>query len=412
MNEIIPIMLRMTSAISIIASILLQLHCAVRVYGLTDKQCATLDNTTLSSLSEEVVKTADSLLVPHRFARSASGFLKIVQDESDGIEDGGVTNPLGAYSVFLFKSSDIFPPSACELPTYQGISVCGSGVASSFFLGPADAIAFVGCSPSPMRYFSYDMDILMRLTAEYPFYPAQNFGDTINHRTINTTGDTPFMQPISVIFTADGAAASDVSKAYQHAGIASEAINVRQVSSSIVNLWDRSDNKTWQQAAPDLLDMINRISVPDPDATDDWEQYKNTVWPVRFYFAYDDQKAEEPLDPPIKSRYSPAVVNEYIEQGESLAQLEAAVTASFLARDGATFSHKLTLNQTVFGYYDDWEQVLANENNDSFILPDRDAIYEFPNCPGDECLYSSMMAGTYYMNEIRSARFYILLLLV
>ena len=34
--------------------------------------------------------------------------------------------------------------------------------AISFMLGPSDAIVFVGCTPPPVRYFSFDVDIIVR----------------------------------------------------------------------------------------------------------------------------------------------------------------------------------------------------------------------------------------------------------
>ncbi len=146
------------------------LICAKAFTPLTQSLCQQRDNSSLWSAAKSIADAADVLLVPSAFSRVVDGFLAVIVDEDDGENNGGSTNTDGSYATFFFKGSDIFPNGVCDIPQNSGKPRCGSsgeGMATTFMLGPADAIAFVGCSPpAGLRYFSYDVDIGTRLTEE------------------------------------------------------------------------------------------------------------------------------------------------------------------------------------------------------------------------------------------------------
>lgn len=287
----------------------------------------------------------------------------------------------------------MFPAGVCDdLNNLAGDgSVCGdSDHAISFMLGPADVIAMYSCSPPPMRYFAYDLIIDQRLTEEYPFKPGQNFGDTISSRTINTTAedDDVFDQPALILHSADANAAQRVADAYvEHGGVDPRTISVRYVSPGTVRLYDRSAGQTWREAAPDVLSMVARLSLPESSHLEEYGLYKNTTWPVRFYFAADESKATAPVDPPLIPRFSSSIVDEVAIYSDILAELTAAVKTRFTV-DGyfeggavGTLAHSLGVNLTSEGCYDDWDYVLGLKNNDSFVAGTRDATYGIPVCP-------------------------------
>lgn len=242
----------------------------------------------------------------------------------------------------------------------------------------------MGCTPPPVRYFSYDTYIDVRTTEQYPFYVGQPFGDTVSHRTINATGTEAdpgnvFDEPMLLIHTGDGAAARAVSEAYvSSGGISAEAVSVRQIDASTVRLWDRSGGKTWQESQPDILSMVGRMTLPEKTSMVDYQKYEEQVWPVMFYFAYDDAPAKEPLQPPLLSRDNDRVPDETEKFSASMAALHERVVQEYTTIRGAGYLYTQDVNYTAEGFYDDWDVILANKNNDSFVLDTRDALYGSP----------------------------------
>jgi hypothetical protein len=231
-----------------------------------------------------------------------------------------------------------------------------------------------------MRYFSHDVFISVRTTNEYPFYPGQNFGDSISMMNINTTSssdaDGVFEKPSLIIHAADGHAAETVRKAYIDAGMSADAISIRGIPASTVRLWDRSVGDSWEISRPDLLGLITRLSVPLN--VDKYNAYKSIVWPVRYYRAADSTQSFDPLEPPLKSRYSSKVIDEVADLGADFNMFVADVTSVHSKAFNSTLRCIQLSNLTAEGFYDDWDVILAKENNDSYVAGTRDATYGVP----------------------------------
>lgn len=355
---------------------------------LTTSDCSTRNSNDLWTKASELGNLADEALVPLVFARVEYGYLALVMDEDDGQNDGGTTNPFGSYASFFFNGTDILPPGACGIKANTAVPRCGlrgRGITKSFMLGPGDAISLVMCTPSPMRFFSYDSIINTRIAEDsYPFYPGQNFGDAISLRNVNVSNSkngssSKFDQPAVIIHAADSTAADRVASAYtQSAGVDPASISTRFIPSKVVRLWDRT--KDWQDTRPDFLTLIARYAIPQGNR-EAYETYKQTLWPARFYFAYDDSLPSSPVDPPPKSRYDSNAFNEVVQMSEALGRLQNAVYSNFLLQ-GKSYVETLSQSLTPTGCYDDWENVLANPSNNSFTLCTRDALYGCPHsCP-------------------------------
>ena len=365
---------------------------------LTTELCQSYDESKLYQESLFISNKVDDILVPDVFAKVVTGVMVVIVDEDDGEEAGGGTNTAGSYQTFIFNGTEIFPDGICDIPGNEGGPRCDpdTGSTISFLLGPTDAISFVGCTPPPMKYFSYDVIIDARLTEEYPFYPGQPFGDDLSHMNINVSAtesqsQSIFDQPFVVVHTADGESAQATLDAYVATGdIKESAVNTREISSSTVRFWDRANGATWYDSKPDILSLVSRLSVPLPDYVDAYESYKKVVWPVKLYFGYDDNAAKEPLEPILKPRYSKDVVNEVDLLLAAFEQLKSNVVTSLTCSQqdcelglGAEHVGTQYVNLTEEGYYDDWDFILERKDNSSFVVPTRDATYGLPLCLSD-----------------------------
>lgn len=206
---------------------------------ITSQECKTYNTTYLYERFNHIADKADNYLIPSLYKSVINGYLLLVKDESDSNQDGGGTNPFGAYFTILLNSSEIFPSSMCSIPLPTGGERCGINTyATSFILGPNDVITISMCTPPPVKYFSYDVVIDARLTEEYPFYPGQNFGDTISNLDMmkDDTFSNVYDQPVVVIHSADALAASQVSNAYVKYGgdgeLSFSSVLVRGIPSS------------------------------------------------------------------------------------------------------------------------------------------------------------------------------------
>jgi hypothetical protein len=299
----------------------------------------------------------------------------------------------GSYTTFFFNSTEILPEGICDIPPNPlnggGGERCFGETSEStysFLLGPADAIAVVGCTPPPVRFFSFDVDISVRTTEEYPYYVGQPFGDTVSYRIINTTGlpEDPlnvFDEPMLLIHSADGASANMVANAYvSNGGIADSAVSLRQIDTETVRLWDRSGGQSWRESKPDILCMIGRMTMPDPDADnmENYQKYEQQVWPVKFYFAYDDTLAKDPFVPSIKPRDAESLSNETDIFTASMEALHTAVVTEYTLTRGLRYLYTQDVNFTSAGFYDDWDDIIEMKGNSSFILSTRDALYGSP----------------------------------
>lgn len=360
---------------------------------LSPDQCSRHQSTNLRNTATSFVEEVDDLLVPSVFKKVVRGYFLTVVNEENGINDGGSTNTFGSYGSFVIPNgTDLFPVGMCELQGPNPKPICNSTDNSTvnFILGPADVIAFYACTPPPMKYFSYDMVITERITEEYPFYPGINFGDAISFRTINVTNkDTSvFDQPAVVIHSSDAAAARKVGQAFENlsgGNITARDITIRGIASNNpVRLWDRSGGQPWQVSQPDILAFIARVSVPLGGENDTaYEAYKATIWPVRFYLADDEARAQEPMNPPIAPRYTESVVNEQTTLTPYLSGLADGVVQSYLNTKNGTGVTSIDLTTDSVGCYDDWDAVLAAKNNATFVVGTRDATYGTPIFPPD-----------------------------
>jgi hypothetical protein len=189
-------------------------------------------NVLVKQVLDDIRGKSDSVLIPKYFSRVENGFMVVAVNEQDGEDNGGRTNPEGSYGQYLFDSKSVLPDKACGIPDRYGHSYCrDNGLTGSFMIGPADAIVFVGCTPPPLRYFSFDFIITTRFDhLGYPFYPGVNFGDTVNFRNVNTStldSQSVFDKPVIIIHTADRNTATLISDSMiNEAGIDASIISV------------------------------------------------------------------------------------------------------------------------------------------------------------------------------------------
>ena len=310
---------------------------------------------------------------------------------------------------------------------------------ANFVLGPADAVAWFGCTPPPSEYFGWDLIINARL-----IYPGTNFGNALSFRRTNTsaatatddtdgtdgTDDTaataaPFAQPALVVHTADGAAAAAVAGAFAAApedgggGVAPEAVSTHALDAREIKFMNFSEADDWRSAGPDLLSMVFRATLPLDGHEDAFDRYQAAVFPVRLFVGAAGAAAGEALTPDVFPRETTAATTagaasppprpspplsaaarsfkgqqelptEAALLGGTLDALAAAVKAAFLAGTqsqhnqtnrnqnqlpNASYAGETAGEQTPFGYYDDWDQVLAARGNDTFVAPTRDCTY-------------------------------------
>jgi len=232
----------------------------------------------------------------------------------------------------------------------------------------------------------------MLTTYRYPFYPGQNFGDTINFRNIKTAdfgspgsadkvdkadkgsqSESVFDAPTVIMTTADNAAYNEVNAAYQAAGVPDSAINLRKVDSATVRLWDRSGGKTWQESGADVLFAVNRVSIPKGNK-DALGAYDKVIWPARLYMALnDDMPPSEPfVDVPLIPRVSQS--ESVMDEVKELTEVGTAVAEGvqkYFTDLGYSQSGYGQLTNTIWGTYDDWQAVLDAKNNETFIIPTR-----------------------------------------
>ena len=350
---------------------------------LTSKACSELrsDQAKLYSMAEDTMMRVDEHLKRSKEVESiAEGFVVTIVDEEDGIDAGGGTNTLGSYNTAIFNGTQLYPGDMCEaVPGLDGKPRCG--YTESFLLGPSDVMVFYMCSPPPVRYFSHDLILAVRLTEEYPFYPGQNFGNAISHLSIQVdNNESVFDEPFVIVHAFDEDAAKGTTDAFLSAGVPQSQINVRYISPSTIRFWDRSNGQAsnWKETSPDILGHIGRVSVPLDGYEEHYNLYKNVSWPARVYFADDDTIATNLIEPLLPSRYTANIVDEISMLNDTLALLYDAVLEKWTSSENLLFMGTQTVNLSSLGYYDDWDQILALKNNESFVAGTRDATYGIP----------------------------------
>jgi hypothetical protein len=114
----------------------------------------------------------------------------------------------------------------------------------TFQLQPDEALVFIGLTPPPVRYFSYQPYLFKKA---YPDGGARqlfaSLGDALNNATIKTIGPTPFNAPVVLIFTPDQETDARIRAALQRAGYQAAIINTLVIPASLLNLGygDRAD---------------------------------------------------------------------------------------------------------------------------------------------------------------------------
>jgi hypothetical protein len=302
-------------------------------------------------------------------------------NETDGENSGGGTNTYGSYGSHILPA-EVLPIGFCDIANHDGSARCGGNYTLTWAMGPADVLAAVICTPPKMRYYSYDVDIMARTSEEYIYFPGTNMGDTVSHLSVNVdnvAADDVFDQPMLLLISADAAAAKLVADAYIEAGFPAAAINLKPLPASNpnVHLWDRSTDESWQTSRPDILASVFRMSIPEDESS--YRKFQQIYWPTKFYFRADDVKQQQPIAQNLRSRTSTAVMDETKVFGDILKKIEENVKQQQQQQQAnKNFVASQLMETNMKGFYDDWDQVLALKSNDSFIVPDRDALYGIP----------------------------------
>jgi len=382
-----------------------------RSLTLTRDDCQNLSTEKLYSKSRDILDAMDEeILKSGKFTHSVLGTLSIIVTESSGEDSGGGTNTQGFYTTFFFNGDSIFPAGVCEnLVTQSGSGPCTLGednATDSFMLGSRDVISFVGCSPPPVKYFSWDSIIDVRQKPEY-FFPGMNFGDDINNIMMARDGKSPFSRPVLVSHTADGKSGNVVEEALWQV-LSDEtitntdfSIHTRGMDPETLHLLDRShlDGADWQLSGPDTMSVIGRVTAPKAGFEEEYEKYKTKVFPIRFYFAQNEYtEPEEPLSPPLIPREDETIMVEPTVLGEAMIALRYAVNSTWQSNNSqygkAKFRGQQLLNTTANGYYDDWDYMLSHPSNESFVAGTRDALYGLPKpLSEDSWFYEETCSG-------------------
>jgi len=124
----------------------------------------------------------------------------------------------------------------------------------TFQLRPDEAIVFIGVTPPPVTYFSYQPYLLNKfyaqpVPADLLAQPIQgcggdphcldvgtSLGDTVNVATIKTIGPDPYAAPMVLIFTPDQGTEARVRSALKKAGYPPSIVNTIVFPASLLNL--------------------------------------------------------------------------------------------------------------------------------------------------------------------------------
>lgn len=357
--------------------------------ALTHEECISFDMKTLSKSISKTTKKVKEVVGENDKYRVETGFMHMIVDEADGEESGGGTNTFGCYGTTLFNGPSIFPDGVCDIPTSEGDDRCGedgTGATVSFMLGETDVLAMLMCTPPPVKYYSYDVDIATRLTETYPYYPGVNFGDPINYRNVNLENkDNVYNQPILVLHSYDNDAANEVADAYVDAlGINRDSINIKGLSDTVL-YYDRTNNQTWYESQPDILSFIFRVTGPSNESMIDYKKYENITWPVQIFFNNNVFTSKNPIPTSLTDRESLNVPNEKALYLDDFNAFHASVATQVLHDySNATYRGEVWMTYSAAGFYDDWEDILDDKDNSSFILPTRDATYGIGYCSNQE----------------------------
>jgi len=241
------------------------------------ERCDTSENFRKETLARAAEAFSDSgfdtLMGTTRFGQ-ASG------DSGEGVDSlGGV----------VIEDDSLFPKGYCEYMdtkiAMQKDKICPS----SFLLGQADAMVFFGCTPPAAKYFSFECLISGRLFP-HRFYPRTNFGDALNHLSLNTTRGSGslgggngqvFDSTTVLIVTGNPQTAQSAKATFIAAGIPEHALNVLPIPEATPTGHEirfLRPGAAWWQAKPDGFRV--RMRVHGFDAPDAGAQYLQQEWPA------------------------------------------------------------------------------------------------------------------------------------
>jgi hypothetical protein len=171
--------------------------------------------------------------------QGSSMSLDMWQQYCDGVTSSAKYNNKGA------------PYLTAVVPRLSGDA---SQIPYTFQLRPDEAIVFIGVTPPPVTYFSYQPYLLTKhyaqpVPADLLTPPIQacggdphcldvgtSLGDTVNVATIKTNGPDPYSAPMVLIFTPDQGIEARVRSALQKAGYPPTIVNTIAFPTSLVNL--------------------------------------------------------------------------------------------------------------------------------------------------------------------------------
>lgn len=128
------------------------------------------------------------------------------------------------------------------------------GQTQSVLMGSRDAILFLGCTPPPSRYFSFDMLVSSRFTDDddYYYYPGCPFGDTKNNLNM---ANYDWASPFALVQTFNKKTAELIKSSLP----SSLDINfdVHELNSTLLKLYD-DKTKDYLSSQPDSLRPLLR----------------------------------------------------------------------------------------------------------------------------------------------------------
>jgi hypothetical protein len=146
-----------------------------------------------------------------------------------------------------------------------------------FQMDPNEAVLWIGCTPPPLKYYSFRSYIASR-SVPTPMFIFGSLGDSVNFLLANTsrggvgngTGANVFDSLTAVISTPDANTRDAIREAIVSGGMPSDAINTDVIPSSILQMGHSKLHDTFQ--------MLYRVALFENTTLGD--QYINATWPI------------------------------------------------------------------------------------------------------------------------------------
>ncbi|RII28598.1 MAG: hypothetical protein CXR31_01585 [Geobacter sp.] len=211
-----------------------------------------------------VIMAALLSLVPCAFAQQAGQDPRALDRFKNALEqDGFIVQPGQSKSLDMWQqycSGKVFsakynnkgaPYLTAVVPHLEGDP---TQIPYTFQLRADEAIVFIGVTPPPVTYFSYQPFLLNKHYAQpvpaglltppiqgcdgdpHCLDVGTTLGDTVNVATIKTIGPDPYSAPMVLIFTPDQGTDASVRSALQKAGYPPSIVNTIVFPASLLNL--------------------------------------------------------------------------------------------------------------------------------------------------------------------------------